>query len=125
MNRNTETKELILKAFKKGYTPTAEELLQKLRVSNPNFSRATLYRNLSAYCANGELKKISAIGQTDRYELNTGCNYHLVCEVCGKVEPLEMAGAIQTPAKLLDYEVHSHELMFYGVCPKCQKKKNS
>ena len=123
MDRNTETKSMILKAFKKGYTPTAEELLQKLREAEPNFSRATLYRNLASFCENGKLKKVSVVGKTDRYELNTGCNYHLVCEVCGKIEDLEMAGAIKTPARLMDYEVHSHELMFYGVCPKCQKKK--
>lgn len=120
--RNTEQKQIILDAFKKGYTPTAEELLKKIRMSNPDFSRATLYRNLSTYCQSGKLKKISAVGQTDRYELNTGCNYHLVCEVCGKIEDLEMAGAIQTPSRLMDYEVNRHELMFYGVCPKCQKK---
>ena len=120
--RNTEQKQIILDAFKKGYTPTAEELLRKIRVSYPDFSRATLYRNLNAYCEDGKLKKISAIGQTDRYELNTGCNYHLVCEVCGKVEDLEMAGAIQTPQRLMDYEVNHHELMFYGICPKCQKR---
>ena len=123
MDRNTETKSMIIKAFKKGYTPTAEELLQKLRETEPNFSRATLYRNLASFCESGKLKKVSVVGKTDRYELNTGCNYHLVCEVCGKIEDLEMAGAIQTPSKLLDYEVHSHELMFYGLCPKCQKKK--
>ena len=92
MNRNTETKEMILSAFKKGYTPTAEELLKKLRQSSPNFSRATLYRNLSAYCENGKLKKISTVGQADRYELNTGCNYHLVCEVCGKPGKLRTDG---------------------------------
>ena len=121
--RVTETKQIILDTFKKGYTPTAEELLKKIRQQHPDFSRATLYRNLAAYCERGKLKKISAIGQTDRYELNTGCNYHLVCEKCGKVEDLEMPNAIKTPPKLMDYEVHHHELMFYGLCPKCQKKK--
>lgn len=122
MNRYTEQRQIILEAFKKGYTPTAEELLSKLRQTYPDFSRATLYRNLKAFCESGELKKVSAVGQTDRFELNTGCNYHLVCEMCGKIEDLDMGNAIQTPARLLDYEITHHELMFYGICPKCQKK---
>ena len=57
--RNTEQKQIILDAFKKGYTPTAEELLKKIRVTNPDFSRATLYRNLGAYCASGKLLILS------------------------------------------------------------------
>ena len=123
MNRNTDTKNIILKAFKKGYTPTADELLQKIRVSNPEFSRATLYRNLSAFVEDGKLKKLSVAGKTDRFELADNTNYHLVCEVCGKIESLDMPNAIQTPSKLMDYEVSRHELVFYGICPKCQKKR--
>ena len=123
MNRNTESKSIILNTFKKGYTPTADELLQKIKVQHPDFSRATLYRNLGAFVEEGKLKKLSVAGQTDRFELADSSNYHLVCEVCGKIESLEMAGAIQTPSRLMDYEVNRHELMFYGICPKCQKKR--
>ena len=122
MGRNTEQKEIILRAFKKGYAPTADELLQKLRKNYPNFSRATLYRNLSAFCDEGDLKKVSILGHTDRYELNTDCNYHLACEICGKLVDLDMDGAIQAPETLMGYEITHHELMFYGICPKCQKE---
>ena len=124
MSRNTEQKERILRTFKKGYTPTADELLNKLRQSDPSFSRATMYRNLSAFVDSGDLKKISIVGHNDRYELNTGCNYHLVCEICGKLTDLDMEGAIQTPEQIMDYNITYHELMFYGICPKCQKKLN-
>ena len=122
MSRNTEQKERILRAFKKGYAPTAEELLNKLRQSDPSFSRATMYRNLSAFVDSGEIKKVSIVGHNDRYELNNGCNYHLACEMCGKLVDLDMEGAIQTPEQILDYNINYHELMFYGICPKCQKK---
>ena len=122
MYKNTEQKRIILDAFKKGYFPTADELLQKIRKSYPDYSRATLYRNLASFCESGELKKISVAGQTDRFTNNVDCNYHLVCEVCGKIEDLNMPNAIQAPSKLLDYEIDYHELTFYGVCPNCQKK---
>ncbi len=123
MYKNTEQKKIILDAFKKGYHPTADELLQKIRKNYPDYSRATLYRNLAYFCENGDLRKISATGQTDRYTNNVDCNYHLVCEKCGKIEDLSMPNAIQTPSKLMDFKVNYHELTFYGICPNCQKKK--
>lgn len=122
MIKNTEQKKIILGAFKEGYHPTADELLAKIRKTHPDFSRATLYRNLAIFCKDGELQKISAIGQTDRYSNNVGCHYHLICENCGKIEDLSMPNAIKTPAKLMGYDVNYHELTFYGICPSCQKK---
>ena len=123
MYKNTEQKKIILDTFKKDYHPTADELLQKIRKNHPDYSRATLYRNLASFCESGELKKISAIGQTDRYTNNVDCHYHLVCEKCGKIEDLNMPNAIKTPQKLLNYDVNYHELTFYGICPKCQEKE--
>ena len=121
MGRITEQKQEILGAFKEGYAPTAEELLTKLRKKNQSFSRATLYRNLSSFCEDGTLTKISAPGMTDRYELDTGCCYHVVCEICGKVDDLPLGDVIPDPEYIYDYAITHHELMFYGICEKCQK----
>lgn len=123
MIKNTEQKRIIMEAFKPGYHPTADELLKKIRKSYPEFSRATLYRNLAKFCADGELIKISIIGQTDRYTNNTNCRYHLVCEKCGRLEDVNMPNAVKNPAKLMDFEIKYHDLTFYGICPNCQAKK--
>lgn len=123
MSRITEQKQIILEAFKKGYHPTAEELLEKIQKSHPNFSRATLYRNLATFVENGDLIKVSIKNSVDRYELNIGSHYHLVCEHCGKLQNLDMPSPLSCPPKLLDYDVNYLDLIFYGVCPKCQKKK--
>lgn len=125
MSRNTEQKQIIMEAFKKGYHPTAEELLEKIRKTHPNFSRATLYRNLATFCENEDLKKVSIKNYPDRYEINSGCHYHLVCENCGRIEDIVMANPLPTPAKLLDFDVNYHELTFYGICPKCKEKLES
>ena len=122
MGRTTEQKQIIIDAFKKGYHPTADELLSKIKKTHPSFSRATLYRNLANFCESGELRKISVKDNVDRYELNTGCHYHLVCEKCGRVEDICLPNPLQTPSKLLDFDVNYHELTFYGICPKCKAK---
>ena len=66
MSRITEQKQVILGAFKKGYHPTAEELLEKIRKTHPNFSRATLYRNLASFCDSGEICKVAVKNSLDR-----------------------------------------------------------
>lgn len=120
MNRVTAQKQQILEAFKPGYHPTAEELLQKLRRTDPNFSRATLYRNLASFCEEGKLVKLT-FGGPDKYELASDPHYHLVCENCGKIENV-MTKPIATPSTLLGFEITGHALTFYGLCPKCQQK---
>lgn len=121
MNRVTAQKQQILDAFKPGYHPTAEELLQKLRKSDPNFSRATVYRNLAYFCEEGKLVKLNFLGGPDRYEMVGEPHYHLVCEKCGRIEDV-MTKPIATPSTLMGYQVTGHTLTFFGLCPKCQQK---
>ena len=118
--RVTEQKQIILDAFRKGYHPTAEELLNKIKHDYPDFSRATLYRNLANFCQQGILQKVSINNYADRYELACGEHYHLVCEKCGRVENIVLPKPLATPNKLLNFDVHRHDLTFYGVCPKCK-----
>jgi Fur family peroxide stress response transcriptional regulator len=122
MSRITEQKQIILEAFKPDYHPTAEELWEKIKRKHPDFSRATLYRNLAYFCENGKLSKVSVKNNVDRYELNTGSHYHLVCENCGRLENISLPTPLSTPPRLMNYDVNYHELTFYGICPKCQEK---
>lgn len=123
MERITEQKQIILEAFKKGYHPTADELLAKIRKTHPDFSRATLYRNLAAFVEKGDIQKVCVKDSVDRYELGCDFHYHLVCENCGKIENINLPNPLKTPPRLMDYDVNSHELTFYGVCPKCKAKR--
>ena len=123
MERITEQKQIILEAFKKGYHPTADELLAKIRKTHPDFSRATLYRNLSTFVEKGDIQKVCVKNSVDRYELGCDSHYHLVCENCGKIENINLPNPLKTPPKLMDFDVNTHELTFYGVCPKCKAKR--
>lgn len=123
MERITEQKQIIMEAFKKGYHPTADELLAKIKKSHPDFSRATLYRNLANFVKKGDIVKVCVKNSADRYELACGDHYHLVCETCGKIENINLTNTLKTPSRLMDYDVNSHEIIFYGICPKCAKKK--
>ena len=122
MNRVTAQKQQILDAFRPGYHPTAEELLAKIRKTEPDFSRATLYRNLSAFVEEGRIVKLSFLEGADRFEIAGAPHYHVVCKNCGRIENVNIK-PIATPNSILDFDVVGHDLTFYGICPKCKAKE--
>lgn len=123
MSRMTEFKQVMLDTFKKGKHVTAEELLAKLRKENGYFARATMYRNLAMFIDEGKVSRVRLNDVADKYELNCGKHYHLVCTECGKIENFNLPEPLRTPAKLMEYEITDHEFELYGVCPKCQSKR--
>lgn len=121
--RNTEQKQIILNAFQKNHHYTADELLKRIRVTYPKFSRATLYRNLANFTCMRTVKKIAICGGADRFELADEFHYHLICEKCGKLEDLILPKPLSTPDSLMGYKITRHELTFFGICPKCLAKQ--
>ena len=119
----TEFKRIMLDTMKKGKHVTADELLEKLRKGNGYYARATMYRNLGMFIEEGLVEKVRVKNSPDKYELSCGPHYHLVCENCGKITNFTLPEPLKTPAKLMDYEITSHELELYGLCPKCKSKK--
>ncbi len=121
--RNTEQKQIILEAFQVNHHYTADELLKRIRLTYPNFSRATLYRNLATFVENKVIQKIAMLDGADKYEMVKGFHYHLICEKCGKIENFELPKPLGVPSSLMGYDVFRHELTFFGLCPKCKAKK--
>lgn len=122
MKRVTSQKQQILEAFKVGYHPTAEELLKKIRKDDPKFSRATLYRNLVSFCEEGKLKKLNFFDGADRFEIISQPHCHIICEKCGRVDDFKSEN-LSIPETLLDYDITSYNLTYYGICPKCKERK--
>ena len=121
MNRVTTQKQQILDALKPGYHPTAEELLEKIRKTEPDFSRATLYRNLSSFCEEGKITKLSFMGGADRFEIVSTPHYHVVCKKCGRIENVNIK-QLSMPSSIMEFDVVGHDLTFFGYCPKCKSK---
>ena len=117
----TVQKQQILEVLKPGQHLTADELLQKIRKTEPSFSRATLYRNLAMFCEEGRIEKLSLFDGADRYELASEPHYHVVCTNCGRVENVNI-NPISTPPSILGFDITDHTLVFYGLCPKCKEK---
>lgn len=121
MARQTNQKEMILDVLDELNHPTVDEILTRLEKKYGPFSKATLYRNLAQFVEEGKVDRLALTDAVVRYERAKDFHYHLACEMCGKIENLMLSHPLGFPEKLRGYTIDSHELVFYGICPKCQK----
>lgn len=104
--------------------PTAEQLYSDLKPDFPKLSLGTVYRNLALLERMGEVIKISASGDCDRFDGNVGAHYHFTCERCGRVDdvPIPVDFKLDTVAKeATGAQIKRHSTIFFGICEKCSK----
>ena len=83
-----------------------------------------VYNNLNALTDAGILQEIKPKGKVSLYETRVGDNHHhIVCRGCGKVEDTDCMGAAPclSPAHNHGYAIDEAEVIFWGLCPNCQK----
>ena len=104
--------------------PTAEELYSLLRVSMPNISLATVYRNLEQFSRAGLILKLDCGGELKRFDGNVNIHPHLRCRTCGAVSDMEHAKINKLQQELInmlpELDCRTLSLEFCGSCPNCQ-----
>lgn len=107
--------------------PTAQEIHSKIYQKYDGISIATVYSNLKNLIQSGDVRVLSFIGRADRYEMNQKEHYHIRCQNCGNFCDLPAEGMNAFDSQVTDacgYIIKSHEIMFHGICPECQKSKD-
>jgi len=104
--------------------PTADMVFESAKQVYPNISLGTVYRNLSLLAELGEIRKLSGIGDADRFDPRTDWHCHFVCSCCGKIldmEPAEASGRFltETSEHFSMGEIRSCEATFRGLCRDC------
>ncbi len=126
--RNTSQKKLVLDLMTGNFThPTADEIYEAARKSDPHISRGTVYRNLSALSKSGKILKISVPDGADHYDITTREHYHFCCETCGKMFDAPESVRIETESAAKEMEaqgfrISGKSLIFTGLCPSCAEK---
>ncbi len=120
--RITKPLRTILQVLKEHSLPlTLAELENKI----DSCDRTTIYRTLQRLEQVGILRQLNFIKGGARFVLKTDKNHeeYLICEGCGKVEALDIACPVRELEQQLmektGFRSLSHELEFYGLCPKC------
>jgi|SRR5690554_3245765 len=106
---------------------SAEEIFKVL--SSSKIGQATVYRTLELFCSIGILNKINfKKEETSRYDLldlnDKHNHHHLVCNNCGEVVEIkdDFLDAIEINIEnVYHFKVLNHELVFNGICEKCQR----
>ena len=122
--RNTIQKKLVMDAvFRLGSHPTAEEVYLEVIKQYPSISKATVYRNLNSLSEDGYLNHIFMANGADRFDHCTHPHSHIECIKCGTLcdVPILYDDALNEKVEnLTGYSNTGHELLFHGVCSRCQ-----
>ncbi len=102
---------------------SADDLAERVRGTDPEISRATVYRSIAAMTAS---RYITEVGEREGSALYTRCaesghHHHVVCTGCGATAhtpcPIDVAGAAAAAPD--GFVVTSHEVRLYGLCAAC------
>ncbi|MDP9001696.1 MAG: transcriptional repressor [Myxococcota bacterium] len=112
--------------------PTAQDLFERLRLSFPSMSFATVYNTLDALARAGlagVVRLPGKRGDAARFDPNTGPHHHAVCDGCGEV--LDIPAGTLTPTcaaikKLRGvapgFSISAVERVYRGLCAQCVRR---
>ena len=104
--------------------PSADTIYKNLEESTPGMSLATVYKTLEAFKKNNLVIELNTGDGYSRYDAKTYNHSHLVCTNCGRVFDLflpETMNIRQQISSLTNFRLNDERLIFYGICPSCQR----
>ncbi len=106
---------------------TAQEVYEVVSENFPEIGFATVYRFLRTLTESGFVTEVRMGGLPARYELTPKSHHdHLTCVSCGKICEFENHHIEELQGKVarqFGFQLTSHVLELYGICPDCQKKR--
>lgn len=107
------------------YHPTAEEIYDYVKQSNPSIGIATVYRNLKLLVEQGFIRELNLEKQGVRYDLLEHEHYHFICESCGSITNfgIDTLHHIDEEVELQTHgKITRKNLIFHGLCEQCLLK---
>ncbi|NOR04688.1 MAG: transcriptional repressor [Deltaproteobacteria bacterium] len=107
--------------------PSVEMIFQHVKTDFPTTSLATIYKTVNLLRDLGEVVELDFSGQSNRYDGNKPYPHpHLICTKCKSVvdpEVEHLTELAQQVAKKTGYQILTHRVDFFGICPNCQKTR--
>jgi Fur family peroxide stress response transcriptional regulator len=106
--------------------PSVEEIYEEVKKDFPTTSLATVYKTVTLLKELNEVLELGFPEGSNRYDGSKPYPHpHLICTKCKKIiDPdLESLGGLTTElTKETGFEITSHRLDFFGICPDCRGK---
>lgn len=121
MERNTRQRAAILDAISQARRPLLPtEVHQSAQRAIPGLGIATVYRNLKALLAEGQLKVVDLPGENPRFEMAGGQHHHhFQCTRCQRVFDVDACPGDLSGLAPPGFAVEDHDLILYGRCKDC------
>ena len=121
MERNTRQRDAIRDAIAQAERPLLpQEVLDAAQQQAPGLGIATVYRNLKALLAEGELQSVNLPGENPRFELaGHQHHHHFQCKQCQRVFDVHACPGDFSRLAPKGFTVEDHDLTLYGRCKDC------
>ncbi len=123
----TKQRQLIIDILRHSHShPTAMQILEAARETMPSIALGTVYRNLGVLVDDGLVVRLSATGMPDRYDLPDDEHWHVICDKCGFVKDIPVAGrVIDEIERQADEQITSYLLTAHCICKSCRQADNN
>jgi Fur family peroxide stress response transcriptional regulator len=93
-------------------------MLQKFN----SISQATIYKNINLMIENSFIQEVKIPHAKSVYELIKDAHAHLVCQMCKEVSDIvvNLDSMMEDTSKKSNFKISRADLVFCGVCKKCQ-----
>jgi len=106
--------------------PTAEKIYNTVTQYNPSISLATVYKTLDCFVSYGLVKELNITCEYSNYDANTINHQHIMCTRCKRVFDLDTfddTARKKSVSEKTGFIVDDEQVVFYGICPDCQKQE--
>ncbi len=122
----TKAREGLLEIFSSQKKPLeASETSRILSRKGIKADQATVYRALNTFVEKGVVREVYFNDGIVRYELsNKPEHHHIICIECERVEDILDCSVEKIERQIAQkkgFEITSHSLEFFGICPQCKK----
>ena len=106
--------------------PTAHQIYTDLKAIYPSLSLATVYNTLEALVALGAIHALGDAGDNAvHYDADATPHVNLACVRCHRIVDLpsaQLAALEEEARRVTGYRLLGARIMYYGLCPDCQRE---
>ena len=117
----------VLRAIGKQPHSTADDIAERVRRDIGAISKQAVYDVLRVLVDTGLIRRIEPANSPALFEDRVEDNHHhLICRACGHVVDVNCAVGLApclTPEDAAGYSIDEAEVIYWGHCPDCQRKK--
>jgi Fur family transcriptional regulator, ferric uptake regulator len=126
--KQTKKRTIIITILENAAAPLTAEEIMELSSKELKMSFSTVYRALNALADKNIVTKTVYQDGKLYYKIHTHSHQHILkCTKCNECIPIDSCPLESLEANLCsetNYKITGHNLEFFGVCPKCQKKES-